>query len=150
MKRFHMNLKVSDLQKSRHYYAALFEAQPVVEKDDYIKWMLDDPFINFSIEPATGETGIAHVGIEAENANELAEVFARVASAGGPRFEEGETNCCYAHSAKSWTEDPDGVIWEAFHTDVQIGEYGAAPDISKVRGSGACGIPTADQVAAQE
>ena len=131
MKRFHLNLKVSDLQKSAEYYAHLFGAQPTVRKDDYIKWMLDDPFINFSIEPAnkaSGEsTGIAHVGIQAENEGELAEVAARIADAGGPRFDEGETTCCYAHSSKNWTRDPDGLIWESFFTDGQVTQYGKKP-----------------------
>ncbi len=141
MKRFHLNLKVSDLEKSKAYYTGLFAAQPTVEKDDYIKWMLDDPFINFSIEPTDGTTGIAHVGIQAENEAELGEVFARVANAGGPRFEEGETTCCYAHSEKNWTQDPDGLIWEAFYTDGQTTHYGKPPEIADIEAAASCCMP---------
>ena len=55
MKRMHLNVKVSDMEKSKAFYSQLFATEPAVEKDDYVKWMVDDPFINFAIEPATGE-----------------------------------------------------------------------------------------------
>ncbi|WP_108812650.1 VOC family protein [Sphingorhabdus sp. Alg231-15] len=133
MKRFHLNLKVSDLEKSRAYYAKLFGEQPAVVKPDYIKWLLDDPYINFSIEPvsdaAGGETGIAHVGLQTENLEELQSVYERVQDAAGPRFEEGATTCCYASSEKNWTQDPDGLIWEAFYTEGQVAHYGKTPDV---------------------
>lgn len=140
MKRFHLNLKVSDLEKSRAYYANLFGEQPAVVKPDYIKWMLDDPYINFSIEPASDETGIAHVGLQAENPEELAAVYQRVQEAAGPRFEEGATTCCYASSEKNWTQDPDGLIWEAFYTDGQVTHYGKLPDLDGSRSDKACGL----------
>lgn len=140
MKRFHLNLKVSDLEKSRAYYANLFGEQPAVVKPDYIKWMLDDPYINFSIEPASDETGIAHVGLQAENPEELAAVYQRVQEAAGPRFEEGATTCCYASSEKNWTQDPDGLIWEAFYTDGQVTHYGKLPDLDGSSSDKACGL----------
>jgi hypothetical protein len=49
MKRFHVNLTVASLPEGVRFYAALFETAPVVLKDDYAKWMLDDPRINFAI-----------------------------------------------------------------------------------------------------
>lgn len=132
MKRFHVNLMVSDLDRSKAYYNALFAAEPSVERSDYVKWMLDDPFINFSIEPAQGQVGIAHVGLQAADKEELTEVFTRVEAAGGPRFEEGRTNCCYALSEKMWTRDPDGIVWENFMTDGQTAEYGSTPELTNM------------------
>ncbi|APG63305.1 hypothetical protein LPB140_11505 [Sphingorhabdus lutea] len=130
MKRFHLNVKVSDLDKSTKYYSTLFAASPTVVKEDYVKWMLDDPYINFSIEPAmNNQTGIAHVGIQAENKQELETVFEQVMNAGGPRFNQSETTCCYAQSSKSWTQDPDGLIWETFYTDGQVTHYGHVPEL---------------------
>ena len=40
---------------------------------------------------------------------------------------EGETTCCYARSEKSWTADPQGVVWEAFHTMALARTYGSSP-----------------------
>lgn len=131
MKRMHLNVKVTDLEKSKAFYSQLFATEPSVVKDDYIKWMVDDPFINFSIEPTQGETGIAHVGIQAEEPLELKEVYDRVTAAAGPKFEEGETTCCYASSEKNWTADPDGLIWEAFYTDGQVTHYGKTPELDR-------------------
>ncbi len=129
MKRMHLNVKVTDLAKSTTFYSELFGCEPAVVMDDYVKWMPDDPFINFSIEPATAETGVAHVGLQASDEGELQQVYDRVAAAAGPRFEEGETTCCYAHSHKNWTRDPDGLVWEAFYTDGQRMDYGKPPEL---------------------
>ena len=49
MKRFHVNLSVEDLAESIRFYAALIAAEPTVRKDDYAKWMLDDPRINLRL-----------------------------------------------------------------------------------------------------
>ncbi len=38
----------------------------------------------------------------------------------------------YAKSEKSWTADPDGVAWEAFHTHRQMEEFGSGPDLAKL------------------
>ncbi|GAA4035523.1 VOC family protein [Parerythrobacter jejuensis] len=130
MKRFHLNLRVEDLAASEKFYTAFFGQAPTVDRSDYKKWMLDDPFINFSIEPSMGKTGIAHVGIQASSENELAAVYDRIADADAPTFKEGETQCCYAHSFKNWTRDPDGIVWEAFFTDGQRRDYGEMPDVA--------------------
>ncbi|MEP3227239.1 MAG: VOC family protein [Parasphingorhabdus sp.] len=132
MKRFHVNLKVSDMEKSQAYYARLFGVPPTMAKPDYIKWMLDDPFINFSIEPTDGDTGIAHVGLQAENPQELNGVYENIRAAAGPLLEEGDTTCCYAASQKNWTQDPDGLIWEAFYTEGQVTHYGQIPDVAAI------------------
>jgi hypothetical protein len=39
-------------------------------------------------------------------------------------IEEGETTCCYAHSEKSWIDDPQGVQWETFLTTGESTVYG--------------------------
>ena len=49
MKRFHVHVAVHDLEHSVRFYSALFAAEPTVKKDDYAKWQLDDPRVNFAI-----------------------------------------------------------------------------------------------------
>ncbi|MEZ4777211.1 MAG: ArsI/CadI family heavy metal resistance metalloenzyme [Bacteroidia bacterium] len=116
MKRFHVNLKVADLEKSISFYSALFHSAPTVQKPDYAKWMLEDPRINFAITLAPASTGIEHLGIQAESVDELKELYQRVDKAEGELREEGETVCCYAQSTKGWVKDPEGVEWEMFYT----------------------------------
>lgn len=117
MKRLHVNILVKDLQKSIDFYSALFASEPTKQKADYAKWMLDDPRVNFAItHRPLGGSGIEHLGIEAENPEELQELYQRVDKAQMSMKDEGETVCCYAKSTKGWVDDPQKVSWELFHT----------------------------------
>ena len=126
MKRLHVSFNVEDLDKSIAFYSTLFNASPTVLKDDYAKWMLDDPRVNFVLEGGSEKPGFGHAGIQVEEEAELEEMFDRLKSAEAPYLEEGETTCCYAKSEKSWTADPDGVMWETFFTFHQSDERGSS------------------------
>jgi catechol 2,3-dioxygenase-like lactoylglutathione lyase family enzyme len=133
MKRLHVHVGVSDLDRSIAFYSSLFAAEPVVRKPEYAKWMLDDPRVNFAISHRGDGIGVRHLGIQAETADELQEVYGRLKQADAPTFEEGATTCCYAKSDKTWISDPQGVAWETFHTTGESTTYGggvenAAPD----------------------
>jgi catechol 2,3-dioxygenase-like lactoylglutathione lyase family enzyme len=131
MKRFHVHVGVNDLDQSIGFYSTLFGAPPSVVKADYAKWMLDDPRVNFAISSGHhAAKGIEHLGIQAEDGAELGEVYGRLQAAGQPVLEEGATTCCYAKSEKSWVTDPDGVIWEAFHTTGEATVYGESPELT--------------------
>ena len=125
MKRFHVHVGVTDLDASVAFYSDLFGAQPSVARSDYAKWMLEDPRVNFAISKKCGAVkDVEHLGLQAENTDELSEVYSRLAQAGGPVLEEGATTCCYAQSKKNWITDPDGVVWETFLTTAEHTEYG--------------------------
>ena len=135
MKRLHVHVGVEDLDQSIRFYSTLFGDQPTVVKSDYAKWMLDDPRVNFAISWAHhAAKGIEHLGIQAESAEELGEVYGRLKAADRPVLEEGATTCCYAKSEKSWISDPDGVVWEAFFTNGEATVYGDSPELSAVSG----------------
>jgi catechol 2,3-dioxygenase-like lactoylglutathione lyase family enzyme len=147
MKRFHVHVGVENLDASVRFYSALFAAEPTVIKQDYAKWMLDDPRVNFAISSnGHAARGIEHVGIQAESAVELAEVYARLKTADRPVLEEGATSCCYAKSEKSWVADPDGVVWETFLTNGEATVYGDNAPIDKLESAhaatGNCCAPT--------
>jgi catechol 2,3-dioxygenase-like lactoylglutathione lyase family enzyme len=113
MKRLHVHVSVDDLAQSIRFYATLFAAEPTVIKDDYAKWMLDDPRVNFAISKLPGRAaGISHLGIQVEDGNELDEVYDRLSRAERPIVEAKNTTCCYTHSDKQWIADPQGVAWE--------------------------------------
>lgn len=140
MKRFHVHVGVTDLGQSISFYSTLFGAAPSVVKNDYAKWMLDDPRVNFAISSEHhAAKGIEHLGIQAEDADELADVFNKLKAAGRPVLEEGATTCCYAQSEKSWISDPDGVVWEAFHTTGDATQYGDSPALSALSANAAAG-----------
>ncbi|MEJ2681774.1 MAG: ArsI/CadI family heavy metal resistance metalloenzyme [Gammaproteobacteria bacterium] len=136
MKRMHIHVGVDSLSDSIKFYNALFGVQPVKIKDDYAKWMLDDPRINFAISTRT-KSGVDHLGVQVDEAHELDALRERLKDADMSLFDEGETVCCYARSEKSWVTDPSGIAWEAYQTmeDVQLFSDAAEPK------EGACCTP---------
>lgn len=147
MKRLHVHVAVGDLDHSISFYSTLFGTGPSVRKDDYAKWMLDDPRVNFAVSTGQHETkGIQHLGIQAESIEELSEVYGKLRAADRPVLEEGRTTCCYAKSEKSWIADPDGLVWEAFFTDGEAVTYGDSPALGTLAESvpaSACCVPAA-------
>ncbi|GFE84086.1 glyoxalase [Steroidobacter agaridevorans] len=140
MKRLHVHVSVNDIEDSIRFYRALFAAEPAVVKNDYAKWMLEDPRVNFAISKRRSEPGIRHLGIQVENKPELAEVYERLQQAEGPIREDGATTCCYAQSEKSWIADPQGIQWETFLTTGESTEYGGGEQ-THAAAPGACCEP---------
>lgn len=116
MKRFHVHVGVDDLEKSMKFYSSMFGASPSVVKGDYAKWMLEDPAVNFAISTRAGTTGIDHLGLQTDDATELAAMKARAESADLGVRDDGVTTCCYARSEKHWITDPQGIAWEQFQS----------------------------------
>ena len=124
MKRFHIHVAVADFTASIDFYSALFAAKPTVVKEDYAKWMLDDPRINFAISTRGKRPGLDHLGIQVESKDELHDVYDRLHHAGGTVIEQGEVTCCYAKGEKAWIDDPSGIAWETFLTTGESIDYG--------------------------
>jgi len=143
MKRMHVHVSVENIGKAVSFYSALFAAKPAVVKDDYAKWMLDDPRMNFAISTRGREPGLDHLGIQVESPTELHEVYARLKEASGTVIEQGETTCCYAKSEKSWIDDPAGISWETFHTTGETISYGdgTGENEARVAHANACCVP---------
>lgn len=124
MKRFHVHVRVKNLEESINFYNALFSTTATVVKPDYAKWMLEDPQINFAISTGHSNTGIEHLGLQVGSSQELQEVYTNMEKAKGEIFNEGASTCCYSKSQKSWITDPQGVDWEAFYTHGTATVYG--------------------------
>lgn len=124
MKRFHVHVRVQNLQESIQFYNALFGEEAHLVKADYAKWMLEDPMINFAISSGKDQLGIEHLGIQVDSEKSLNSVYNNMDLAKGEIEKEGECVCCYAKSQKSWITDPQGVTWEAFYTHGDATVYG--------------------------
>ncbi len=120
MKRFHVHVHVQDLPKNIAFYSAMFGEQPARQEGDYAKWMLTDPPVNFAISTRGDAAGVDHLGIQVDNADELAAMRSNAARADMALADDGETSCCYARSDKYWVTDPQGIAWEQFHTLADI------------------------------
>ena len=139
MKRMHIHVGVDNLEKSIPFYSALFGAEPTKVKDDFAKWMLDDPRINFAISTRAGENGVNHLGIQVDESGELEEIRDRLQQADMSLFDEGETVCCYARSEKSWVEDPAGIAWEAYQTMEDVNLFGTDRAEAPAKAGNCCG-----------
>lgn len=141
MKRFHVHVGVKDLQQSIDFYSALFGVAPSVVKDDYAKWMLDDPRINFAISTRSGKAGLDHLGLQVDSDEELTQVEAQLKQASPDVIVQKGTACCYAESDKHWVQDPAGIAWEAFHTLATVPVFGEQPVKSVIPVQSACCAP---------
>lgn len=141
MKRFHVHVSVKDLQEGVRFYSAMFGQQPTVVKNDYAKWMLDDPRVNFAISNRSAKTGVDHLGIQAENAEELTGVEADLHRASDAVLAQPATACCYAQSNKYWVQDPAGIAWEAFHTLGSVPVFGEDHSTGDTPAKAACCAP---------
>lgn len=124
MKRLHVHVAVDDLATSIGFYSTLFGAAPGVVKDDYARWMLDDPRVNFAISDRARTAGVDHLGIQVDTSEELQELAGRLKAAGETTRDQQAATCCYARSDKAWVNDPSGLRWETFFTFGEATAYG--------------------------
>ena len=139
MKRFHVHIAVPDLASSIAFYSSLFGSEPTLRKDDYAKWMLDEPRLNFAISQRGGPAGVNHLGFQVDSDDELEALHAQLEAADSAVVAEKDAHCCYARSDKYWITDPAGIAWESFHTLGNIPTYDAA-DVQR-RGQSTCCAP---------
>ncbi len=139
MKRLHIHIRTNDIDQSVRYYTALFGAEPEKRKDDYARWLLDDPAVNLAISTRGGAGGVDHLGISLDDNEGLEAIAARLRDKAAPVAAEDKATCCYARSDKYWSHDPQGAVWELFHTYGDSETFGedARPD-PKAETSGAC------------
>jgi len=114
MKRFHVHVRVDNLDSSVRFYSALFGAEPAIMKPDYAKWMLDDPRVNFAITLAS-TASLDHLGLQVESSDDLAMIAGRLSAAGQSVAKQENAACCYARGNKGWVPDPSGISWQTFH-----------------------------------
>ena len=145
MKRFHVHVAVPDLAESIRFYSTLFGGEPTVRNDDYAKWMLDDPRVNFAISQRGGATGVNHLGFQVDSDDELEQMHEHLVAADRDVVAQKGANCCYAQSDKYWVTDPAGVAWETFHTLASVPVYGddtATADQPAKTSTAACCAPS--------
>jgi catechol 2,3-dioxygenase-like lactoylglutathione lyase family enzyme len=147
MKRFHVHIRVDDLNASIAFYERLFSAPPTRVESDYAKWMLDDPRVNFAISTRGGQAGLDHLGFQTDTAEELVQLKDQAQSADMALIDQGQTSCCYAQSDKHWITDPQGIAWEHFHTLGNIPVFHENPAV-QLSSTACCAPPKTNAVAA--
>ena len=147
MKRFHVHVSVDELDANIRFYSTIFGAAPSVLKDDYAKWMLEDPRINFAISKRGAKPGLDHLGVQVESEDELATLRGQVRDAEIAAQDQENASCCYARSDKYWTTDPQGIAWETFRTLSSVPVYGEDNRAAPAQQAGtACCVPAGKPV----
>lgn len=146
MKRFHVHVAVDDLAANIRFYSTVFGTGPAVVKDDYAKWMLEDPRVNFAISSRGAKPGLDHLGLQVESDEALAGLREQVARAEIAALDQQGASCCYAKSNKYWITDPQGIAWETFHSLSSIPVYGADSQIGARTATTSCRGPAEEVV----
>ncbi|WP_424205623.1 ArsI/CadI family heavy metal resistance metalloenzyme [Baia soyae] len=129
MRRMHIALNCTDLDKSLQFYQNFFGQEPVKVKDNYAKFELEEPALHFSlnVRPYEKSGVLNHLGFQVANTEEVLEMGERLRQAGLLLTDEMNTTCCYAVQDKVWVYDPDGNAWEIFYTK-EDSEFESAGD----------------------
>ena len=144
MKRFHVHVAVDDLDANIRFYSTIFGAPPTVAKNDYAKWMIEEPRINFAISSRGLKAGLDHLGFQVDSEEELRVSRKQVADAEIAALDQPDTQCCYARSDKYWTTDPQGIAWETYRTLGQAELFGAVT--TQAAESSACCAPKPEAI----
>ena len=136
----HISINVSDVKKSIEFYTKMFGVEPFKVKDDYAKFDVANPPLNFTMNQLSFTKGgsLSHLGLQVESSEEVLEMGKRWQESGLITLDEMKTDCCYALQDKTWVSDPDGNRWEVF---VVLGNT-HEKDIA----ASACCAPTAETI----
>lgn len=137
----HISLNVSNLNRSKAFYEALFDTKPIKERPGYAKFELQNPKLNFAINERptaqhSNENVINHFGFQVETTDDVLAMQLRLKKVGLATTSEEKVTCCYAVQDKTWVQDPDGVNWEVFAVLADSDSY-----TNKEKSSVACCAP---------
>ena len=126
--KLHVSMRVENIEKATKFYSTLFNTLPVIQREEYVKWDVEDPAVNFVIEKGccgNGEPGFDHIGIQVYSDDELVDISNRFEQSGNAYLGVEPTQCCFAKSDKAWVKGASGENWETFltHSHDEL-EYG--------------------------
>ncbi|WP_415762975.1 ArsI/CadI family heavy metal resistance metalloenzyme (plasmid) [Priestia megaterium] len=131
MKYVHVGINITNLEQSIEFYQKVFGVKPEKVKEDYAKFLLDQPGLNFTLNVRDEVNGnqVNHFGFQVDNAEEVTVHKERLEKEGFFAREETDTTCCYAVQDKFWVTDPDGNEWEFFYTKANSDVHKIGSDV---------------------
>ena len=121
----HLSIDVRHVPTSVAFYEKVFGVAPQKQTEDYAKFDLTAPALNFSLVSTTGTISrVNHLGIEVESVDQIAAWKQRLQKQGILQRVEDDIACCFARQDKLWFTDPDGNAWEVFTVHEQLAVTG--------------------------
>jgi len=121
----HISLDVRDVARSVAFYEKVFGMKAQKQVDDYAKFDVKAPALNFSLVSSTQDVSVVnHLGVEVDTVEEIAKWKAHLKHQGILERVEDNIACCFARQDKLWFTDPDGNAWEIFTVHEQLAVSG--------------------------
>jgi catechol 2,3-dioxygenase-like lactoylglutathione lyase family enzyme len=111
--RLQLALNVRNIEESVSYYSKLFDTEPHKRREGYANFAIDNPPLKLVlIENSNADDRINHLGVEANQNEDLDAVIKRLERDGIANEIEEQTTCCFATQDKVWSTEPQGLHWE--------------------------------------
>lgn len=112
MSRVQLALNVGNLEESIAYYTKMFGVGPAKIREGYANFAIDEPPLKLVLISGHGEAGtLNHVGVEVEDAGQVAAKIASATLEGLPIEIQESTTCCFAVQDKVWVSGGE-LAWE--------------------------------------
>jgi len=150
MSRVQLALNVDDLTSAVVFYSKLFGAEPAKVRPGYANFAIADPPLKLVLFEQPGQGGsINHLGVEVDDAAEVASARSRLTAAGLATVSEDGVACCYARQDKVWVDGPSGEPWEIYTVldDVEM-PGGQLRTVDPETGAVCCAVVEGDAVVA--
>lgn len=113
MKRFHLHLRVYDLEANIRFYSALFGSLPAAHHDDCAYWLIENPKLALTVSRGGPGPGLELVGLDVDTDAELEEVRRQFAKTDIASPETEVSAAGESAPDKHQLIDPQGILWEA-------------------------------------
>lgn len=113
MQRFHLCIRVYDLDANIEFYSRLFGASPKIRSAQHAQWLLNAPAVSFTVSACGHTPGLEQLGIHVDSDEELESVRMQFAKVDPCATEEPRPASPKARPYRHWLMDPQGILWEA-------------------------------------
>jgi catechol 2,3-dioxygenase-like lactoylglutathione lyase family enzyme len=112
----HLALNVKNVEQSIDFYKKMLGIEPCKVRTGYAKFDVQNPPLNLTLnQNSFSERGaLSHMGIQVASTGDVLALREKWVEEGLVTRDEMQTSCCYAVQDKTWVQDPDGNMWEAF------------------------------------
>ena len=112
----HLALNVKNIEQSIEFYKKMLGIEPCKVRTGYAKFDVQNPPLNLTLNQGVfNERGaLSHLGIQVASTGDVLALREKWVNEGLVTRDEMQTSCCYAVQDKTWVQDPDGNMWDAF------------------------------------